>query len=237
MDKINEVVILGGGSSIKKAFSIGLRTLLSDRFCIGCNYSFRHFPLTFLTFGDYNFYAPQHLKKPPIKNPDIYEELKSLPLIIGMDKKEKLREIIHPNTILLKNVSSLNKIQSAKEGFYTKNMLTGVFSLSLACFLLNYTGKIFLMGFDFNSQGDTHYYSKEEIDHRGQGWHGCYSSHNPNTIFNGYLKFNELKIYNVSPESNITTFEKIDYPKFYELLSNEEVNQEDLRKDIKQKLL
>ena len=232
MDTIKQIIIIGGGNSIKKGLSLGLQDHLNHKFVIGNNYSFRHFPITFLTFGDKNFYKSENLSK----NPDIYEELKSLPLIIGMDKKNRLKDIIHPNTILLKNVTYCNQIKSAREGFYTKNMLTGVFSISLACFLLDYIGEIYLLGFDWNSTGDTHYYSKEEINHRGQNWHGCYSSHNPEEVFHPFLKFDKIKIYNVNLESKINTFEKITYVQFINQLSNKIENQEELRNYIRNKL-
>jgi hypothetical protein len=46
----------------------------------------------------------------------------------------------------------------------------------------------------------------------------------------------DIKIYNVSLNSNINCFEKISYEKMFELLSEEIINQEDLRKEIKKKL-
>lgn len=235
MNKIDEVIIVGGGNSIKEGISLGLKEILKDKFVIVCNYAFKHFPHTFMTFADRNFYVPMYAKEKKNDNPDIYEELKKEKLIVGI-QHNGLAEFMLPNTILVKHSSELKQIKNINQGLYVKSFLTGIFSMSLASFLLDYQGRIFLLGFDWNKVGQTHYYNKEEINHRGQGFVNHYKVHNPSNIFSDFNKFHNLKIYNVSLNSNISNFEKIDYNTFFQLLSPYEYNQDDLYETIQTKI-
>jgi hypothetical protein len=109
------------------------------------------------------------------------------------------------------------------------------------------TGTVYLLGFDWTrrtglperdpnynpkSNEPTHYYNN--INHRGIGYVGYYENHNADRDFNKLIKKDTLKIYNVSPESNINCFEKISYQEFYELLSPEIADQDNLRFKIKE---
>jgi len=214
VQKINECIIIGGGSSIKEGINLGLKDFLKDKFVIACNYAYKHFLHTFMCFVDRDFYVPSYAKKFPEKNPDIYEELKNESLIIGANHSG-ISEFKLPNTILIKAIPVLKPIQSSTEGFYTKNFLTESFALSLACYLLNYSGRIFLLGFDWTQEGNTHYYAKEEFNHRGIGYTNSYNKHNPNYVFKPYLQFKNLSIYNISLISNITCFQKITYSNMF----------------------
>jgi len=136
MDKINEVIIIGGGNSIKKAFPLGLQQRLSDKFVITCNYTYRDFRGTFLAFLDRNFYVPDYAKNyarpPKNRHPDIYEELKTLPLIVGINDNG-ISEFKLDNTILLDKKYKAN--------------LTGIFALKLLD-LLEFRSTVYLLGFD-----------------------------------------------------------------------------------------
>jgi len=247
VSKIEDCIIIGGGNSIKKAFSLGLGLRLQGKLVIACNYAFRHFEHTFLTFIDRDFYYPSQNAIVNKTHPNIYEELKTLPLIIGRNING-VEEFKLPNTILLNgNSVTYYREQALKKGFYTGN-LTGIFALSLATFLMNYNGIIYLLGFDWNRRkseevdrknysGQTdlqiHYYSKEEINHQGCGKIGYYENHNPDNCFKPFIKERDVKIYNVSLESNINCFEKISYEKMFTLLNKETYNQEELRKETK----
>jgi hypothetical protein len=222
-----ECIIVGGGRSIKQADSSQLQPVLASKFTILINYAFKHFLGTFLTFSDRAFYYPH----PDYDNPNIYEELKQVPLIIGLNNNG-VEEFKLPNTILL----DYNK--------YRAN-LTGILALKLATIIMK-KGTIYLLGFDWNrrvglperdpnynpkSDLQIHYY--DDIKHRGSGYVGYYENHNPNNDFLEYTKKRDIKIYNVSPESNINCFEKISYPEMFKLLTPTAVNQEELRKEIK----
>ena len=231
----NECIIVGGGKSIAEALNsssnLSLQPILASKFTILTNYSFKHFIGTFLCFYDRSFY---HQKIEEIKNnPNIYEELKTLPLIIGVNHNG-VEEFKLPNTILVKKSDNYEREKALTKGWYT-GALTGVFALNLASFLLDYKGKIFLLGYDWTKEGDTHYY--EDVIHRGIGKTTLYKNNNPTHRFKYFAKEKELKIYNVSLQSSIEDFEKISYEKMYELLSKEEVNQEELREIIKNKII
>lgn len=247
---INECIIIGGGVSINDGIALGLKDKIKNKFVITTNYSFKHFDSTFTTFIDKDFYVPDEAKDNSytIKYLDQYEELKNLPLIIGTGKSNVDKWLL-PNTIFLKENNSYQRERSLKNGFYTGN-LTGIFSLTLATFLMNYEGIIFLLGFDWSMRNrkdvdpkkynptstvNTHYYSREEIPHRGQGYLGYYENHNPDKLFSCFKECN-LKIYNVSLQSNIETFEKISYQEMFDLLSPETINQTKLREEIIEKL-
>lgn len=234
MNKIEEIIIIGGGTSIQEGISLGLETRLEHKCVILTNYAYKHFKGTFLCFADRTFYKSDDLTK----NPDIYEELATLPLIIGLKKNPDLDNTIHPNTIM---------IPCPKKELIADCFLTGLFALSIAEKLE--PKNIFLLGFDWDrrpieqidiknykgeSDKEIHYY-KKEIPHRGLGYVGFYENHNPNTYFK-YFNNSKSKIYNVSLNSNINNFEKINYTTMFDILSNVVYNQEELRQFIKQEL-
>jgi len=248
MNNPNEIIIIGGGNSINEGIKLGLKDKLKDKFVIACNYAYKHFPYTFMCCVDKDFYIPIHAKNNP-NYPDIYEELKSLPLIISINNG-KIKEFKHSNTYLLRGCGTYHGKNSLKKGIYRPN-LCGLFALTLAHIFIDFKGIIFLLGYDWTIRDKkkvdpknykstdlnikTHYYSNKELTHRGQGYVGFYENHDPHKYFQVY-KEPEVKIYNVSPNSNINSFAKINYEEMFELLNKESYNQEKLRKIIKNKL-
>jgi hypothetical protein len=238
----SECVIIGGGPSIN-AEIMSLEHRIKDKFVILTNYSYKFFTGTLSAFIDRDFYKSRNTEE----HPDIYEELRLLPLIVGIDING-ISEFKLPNTILLNRNSENVYEKSLKKGFYTKN-LTGIFSISLASFLMNYTGNLFLLGFDWSRRPpnevdlknynpvcnfDLHYYGKN-IKHEGNNKIGYYERHLPDREFEPFMK-QKTKIYNVSLNSNINIFEKISYEHMFNLLNNETYNQDELRTKIKEKL-
>jgi len=230
MEFPKECVIIGGGASILPQIKV-LQPILASKFVIACNYSYKHFSSTFTVFNDREFYHP----KPEDNNPDIYEELKALPMIVGINHNG-IEEFKLKNTILL----------DKKE----REVLTGILALKLAIKLME-SGNIYLLGFDWNrrtglperdpnynpnSDYPTHYYTTKEINHRGVGYMGYYENHNPDREFAKLIK-KDVKVFNVSLESNINCFPKIDYPTMFKLLSDVRHNQEELRLEIKNNLI
>lgn len=229
MSKISQILIIGGGQSLKNVSKPLLQSVLDTNCSILTNYAYRHFRGTFLTCIDRNFYKTNDLKT----NPDIYDELKSLPLIVGVDHNN-WASIKHENTILV-----------PKKKYHIGD-LTGIFSLSIAVELLEHIGEIFLLGFDWTrrkeedidktkysstSNVETHFYS--DLKHRGSGYVGYYENHNPDKMFERYLKEKDVKVFNVSLESNINCFEKISFETMFSLLKNTALNQNELRNKIK----
>ena len=232
-----EVIIVGGGLSIKPYISL-LQPILVNKYTILTNYAYKDFSGTFLTFTDSrHFYYPNQDCIEKKCHPYIYEDLKKLPLIIGINQNG-VEEFKLPNTILV-------------DKKYRRD-LTGGTALNILINLLKFKGNVYLLGFDwtrrtelpenkedYNPKSDLqiHYYPKKETNHQGCGYIGYYEKHNPNKIFDPFSKEKDVKIFNVSPESNINSFEKITYEQMFELLNKEEINQDELRNYIKENLV
>lgn len=232
LDKIKQLVIIGGGTSLREGISKGLWNKLRNHFVIGTNYSFLYYPNpTIQTFVDNKFYTDQQ------------EGLSKLPLIIG--RKHNIKKPL-PNTILLP-ASSSKYHRDLKGGIY-KASLCGIFSLSLGIYLLDQIGRegekrLFLLGFDFGGQGKdskgralTHFY-QGEIIHRGIAKCNYYEmTGRGERDFGVFRNEKIIKIFNVGLKSNIPCFPKISYDEFFELLDKKQYNQEELRQYIKEKL-
>jgi len=226
----NQLIIIGGGFSIREGIEKGLWQRLQNHFVIGTNFSYNHFPNpTVQCYVDKDFYE---------KN---VEGLKNLPLIIG--KKHTFTQLL-PNTIMLETSSKYNP--NILLGVYSPS-LVGLFALSLSIYVLSNgtnvpeNSTIFLLGFDFTGEPSikdnkgrelSHYY-QGQIEHRGIGKVSYYSSKGrAERDFKPYLE-TKIKIFNVSLISKIPVFQKISYDEFFSMLSMEEINQEVIRKEIK----
>ena len=132
----SQLVILGGGSSVKEGIGKDLFDKIKDKFVIGCNFAFKFYPVTLTTFGDPNCFYNRYLR-----------DLKSLPLIIGRQHKV-INEIKLPNTILLKKAKTYSR--DMKEGIFYP-ALTGALAVGLGIYLLD-VGQIFLLGFDMGGK-------------------------------------------------------------------------------------
>jgi hypothetical protein len=233
----DQCIIIGGGSSIQEGLTLGLKDKLKNKFLIGCNFAFHYFEPTFTLFADRKVWTGNLLG---ISNPYIdYKHLELIqkqPLLITVDSAK-----IKPcpsNMIILKRGNSYQREKSGQNGFYL-GALTGILAVGLASYLMNYNGEIFLCGFDWSkrttdgTEPKTHYYPKSEINHKGQGLTNYYNKHNPNDIFKIYLQ-KHPKIYNVSLNSNITCFEKINYEQMFNKMNETTYDQNLLRKSIRE---
>ena len=225
-NNLNQLIILGGGASIQEGLSKGLWDKLKWRFVIGTNYSYKFFKSTFQTFVDGSFYN---------KNS---KELEKLPLIVGRNKnlKPKLN-----NTIGIPCSAKYNR--ELKDGIYKGN-LTGIYTLSLAIYLLD-IGEIFLLGYDSgaikkdldNKKRPISHFYQGQCEHRGIGKVNYYTSKDRDEKdYGAYRKETKIKIYNVSPKSNIRVFTKITYDEFFKELDTNEYDQNALREYVKSKL-
>ena len=115
MNKPNQAIIIGGGSSIAEGISFNLWEKLKDKFVIGINYSYNHFKNpTFHVYLDYKFYNSNK------------KDIDKLPLIITKPGKK-----LPPNTIQLKTLSTYKR--DVRKGVY-KGSLSGYYALSLAIY-------------------------------------------------------------------------------------------------------
>lgn len=228
--KPNQLIIIGGGVSVRTGIEKGLWDKLKDKYVMGLNYSCNSkiFPNpTLQCYVDTDFYTNE------------IEKLKPLGLVIG--KWHKILENIKlPNTIMLQ-VNDKTYTRNLSEGVYSG--LVGMFGLALAIYLLN-IGAIFLLGFDFGADGNrdsknrncTHFY-QGDLNHGGIGKISFYNAKGQADLrFGCFAQEKMVKIYNVSSNSRINTFEKINYETFFSMLDNNTYDQNELRKRIKQKL-
>jgi len=244
MKKRKQLIIIGGGASIKEGILKNLWKQIEDKFVIGINYSYKYFSNpTVQCFVDNDFYNSN------------CKEMENLGLIIG-NKKAFKKQL--PNTIVLPSMSTYYK--DIKHGVY-KASLAGLFSLTLAIYLLE-EGDVFLLGFDYGetrksdftkftknsielnkimlrdkqNRALTHFY-QGEINHRGIGKINYYNANNrAEKDFGVYLKQKNVNIYNVSKISKITSFPTLTYDEFFKKLNKETFDQDSLRESIKKKL-
>jgi len=248
MNKLNELIIIGGGASINEARPLGLEEKIKDRFTCGLNYVYRYFDCTFYTYVDKDFYDKES------------SGLSKLKLIIG--KEHRINVL--PNTITLPTATRY--FRDLQGGVYSPD-LVGLFALTLGIYLLD-KGTIYLLGYDFgeartenheaksinelsnhqkftskDARGRfiTHFY-QGDFEHRGIGKTNYYNARNrARNKFLPYIqdkKNRDIKIYNVSPNSRIPSniFEKIDYNTFFSKLDTNKYDQNELRSYIRRKL-
>jgi len=103
--------------------------------------------------------------------------------------------------------------------------LVGCFALSIAC--REEYDKVYLLGYDWGTKSNedrkTHFYQDDmqalKIQSKGAGNPEIYlnSKDKPSREIKDFdlYKKEKTEIYNVSPNSNLYQFEKIDYPKFF----------------------
>lgn len=234
-----EIFIIGGGSSIKEGISKCLWDKLAGKFVIGLNYSYKYFPNpTFQCFVDSAFYLGNEKGLTPEQKALHIEKMKTLPLIIGAKEKQVKW---NDNTIILNDSSRYTRDLS--KGVY-KRFLAGIFSLSLAIYLLD-VGTIYLLGYDSGDLGQlasngkklTHFY-QEDLKHKGSGKVRLYNEPGrPDRDFAPFKDEQEIDIYNVSLNSKITIFPKISYDYFlFQLDPREHYDQDYIRTYIKDKL-
>jgi len=223
---MNRVVLVGGGFSIEEGIEKGLWDKISKEKVWSCNYAFMTMP--FLPekeiWVDIQFYRHNT------------EELQAL-----HEKGVKLHTKKHPTYAGVQEYLQLHESTREHQHYYgqealEKNMLyygqmglSGMFALSLAIALK--TPEIYLLGYDFGTPSlkdvNTHYYQKDlkHVFSTGMMHPDVYRDPN-NEIksflndFKVYLRETDIKIWNVSPNSNIPFFEKINYDQFFERIKD-----------------
>lgn len=222
MMKVKQLIIIGGGKSINLGLQEGLKEQIANRFVIGCNLAFKFFETTLTCYVDHRFWR------------QYYDELSKLFLTIS-----RTQASIEPaNNLILLPVSNQYKGRhSFEQGIYS-GYLTGMFALTIGIQLLK-KGEIYLLGYDhrssYDSNGniDNNFHNDKSLIQRLD-----YNNdlNKANKLYNPFIKEKSIKIYNVSPESNIDVFEKIDYQTFFNKLDNNFINQIELRRNIRRQL-
>jgi len=227
MNRPNQLVIVGGGASIREGVEKGLWEKLENQFVIGINFSYKFFP---------NATIQCYLDK-QVREQNLEDFLK-LDLVITKLQPTKN----HQNEIQIPTFSNYNR--DIQKGIW-KGSLTGIYALTLGIYLLD-EGEIFLLGYDFGDisgikkpkeeKALTHFY-QGTFNHRGVGRVGYYNSKgHADRDFSPFKEEKKVKIYNVSLNSKINVFEKISYDEFFKKLDRNKYNQEELRRWIKASL-
>lgn len=252
---MKKCVILGAGNSMNDGINKGLWTKLDNIVTFGINESFQFFNSTLLTFVDWTFYR------------DRFDKVKDFPLVVTLDnpaigywytdrQKGRYQKCpIADSLVKVKGSSVYFGKESLKKGVYT-GVLGGLFATTLAIALG--FDEIYLLGFDFSqTNGKTHFYQnntegigqfKDEnnVERSGVGFNkfgqfatGVFNNSDKyiQDFWKPYLEEKDVKIYNVSMNSRINTFEKITYDKFFERIKNEDpIHQEKNREEIRNKI-
>jgi hypothetical protein len=226
MNNPKQLILIGGGSSVKEAIPLGLWDKLQGKFTIGLNYSYKVYPATCQTFVDSTFYNQQ------------INDIEKLPMIIGQARNIKKKI---PTLIALP--CSAIYTRDLQKGAYSAR-LCGIYTLSLGIYLLD-EGEIFLLGYDNGTISKTvdekrrpisHWY-QGEIEHRGVGKCSYYDVKDRGEKDYGvYKQEQRVRIYNVSLQSNIPVFPKISFKEFFQKLDKNTYDQNELRLLIKTKL-
>lgn len=226
-------------NGFKNGIEPRLQWALNRNYSIGMNYFYKYGgKTTFTTSSDWQFYL------------DNKNTLALLDLIVCVKHGQLLKEV-WDNTVLLPFTHKYYGVDSWSKGFYSSHLVS-LFSLTLAI-ALGFK-EIYLLGSDCcEVNGKTHFYqdvvdlkrkskaSPARPQFRGVGKQGGnYNSSPYNNVkelnekwFKPYLSEKDVKIYNVSPESKISIFPKIDYEEFYKRVENNKVYQPDALTEIK----
>lgn len=220
-----QLIIIGGGYSVKRGIKKGLWDKLQGKWTVGLNYNFLFYD-SYVTFFMDNYFYNQYK---PI--------LKKLDLVIGKSEKS-----INPakNTILLRTVHRYYR--DVNLGVFKENLI-GIFALSVNIHVLD-EGEIYLLGYDYGNINNgkldgtlkTHWY-QDLLQHKGTGKTNYYRD----KVFrkknwNVYANEEKVKIYNVSPNSNIDQFPKITYEEFFNRLNKKKETRQNIIQLYKDKL-
>ncbi len=250
---VNDCIIIGGGSSIRPNRIIPIEELdvwkkIKHSFTIGTNFTYKWFIPTVQMFGDHQFYYA------------LQNELSQLPLVIG-NKDRKFYKAgnkrVSPNTHLIIGSRIYNGIDSIRKGLYCYQLI-GMAAISFAIGLQ--CKNIYLLGYDCCAiNGHTHFYSMEE----GSYTYNNIKRTGIGQFFNERLKkivyrsqpyddidrlnnywfapfkqaLNEgINIFNVSEQSVLNVFPKINYDEFYKKIALINHQQNEIRQFIKERL-
>jgi hypothetical protein len=221
-----QLIMIGGGLSINEGIEKGLWDKLNGKYTIAINYAFRFLDSTLLCFLDEKFQKAH------------WEEFKSHPLMVsrvGSNIKEAENLYLLPVSDVYMGKDSFTK------GVY-RPYLSGIFALTMAIQLLDEGDEIFLLGYDWTSKVHTENGKKyiENNFHKDRTLTQTfdYSEHqnDGDKYFRPFTKEHKVKIFNVSPDSNINVFKKISYDEFFAMLDEKIYPQDELRNEIRAKL-
>ena len=251
----NQLIILGGGFSVYEGIKKDLFQRIKNKFVIGTNHSHHFCQDTFLSYVDDTFYLKElkYLEKLPLTVGRLHSNTPKRQTNIQLITATKYVRDCH-HGVYSANLTGLFILSLAiyllDEG--------EIFILGFDNSGKKGNGKCNL---EYDSQGRaiTHWHQHGDIvsrytgeplmlKHRGIGKINWYQATQLDQKTNKrisraeyeyrvYKNESKVKIYNVSPDSKIPTFEKITYDQFFEKLDDKVYDQEKLRKEIREKLI
>ena len=244
----NDLIILGGGSSVIEGIEKGLFQKFPELFTCGLNYSYRYVPTTVNLGIDEQFYM------------DNRADLDKLPIFIGKEHYEiKLQGqnawFLRPNKTYRRDLL---------QGIYSTT-LAGLFGLSLFINLMEKGSTIYLLGYDYGPKKDaegniaknekgqiiTHWYQDNwtGLPHRGIGKINWYTATlednrisrkmitNAEKEFRPYFDEKDVNIVLVGAYSAIPDkIKRISYDEFFSKTLTPVHNQDEVRKELEKKL-
>jgi len=227
---MKELVIVGGGRSVKHGIELGLWDKIKDKTIWSLNYAFMTMPYlpkrevwVDIAFYTNNVESLQKLSEQGVQM--VAKRHKKYADIFPIKCYEQTR-----NRTGYKGKEAL-KVDGTPHIFLGRMGMCGTFALSLAV-AENYE-KIYLLGYDFGTPeaGDTktHFYQGDiQVRSTGVGNTHVYRGgdrSNKNLVKKDVEDYevygSDAYIINVSPQSNIPYFQKITYEEFFEELINE----------------
>lgn len=241
------VIILGSGASVLNGIKLGLSNYIENFPSFGINEAIKFFDCTAYIFGDWCAYADRF---------ELYSEAN---LVIGRFDTHIGRKIEgarycpkHKDLILLQGSGKYYGKEGLSKGLYSA-VLTGAFTLNLAI-CLGFKN-IYLLGMDnCEINGLTHFYdgidgagqfkdfegkdtSGVGKNKRGEYRTSFYNNEDAsiNALWEPVTQEKDVSIFNVSPESRISVFPKIDYPEMFKRLdiNKNRVNQFEVQREIR----
>jgi len=224
---MTRVILIGGGYSVKEGVEKGLWDKIKGEHIWSCNYAFMAMPYlpkkeiwVDIAFYKNNIPAIQKLWEQGVEL-----HTKKHPQYAGIVDHLFCYDSTREN----KNYHGTKALEK-KMIYYGKMGLSGMFALSLA---IGYKfDEIYLLGYDFGTRSikdiNTHFYQDDlHVYSTGVTHPEVYRMPN-NTVkqsevedFKVYTNEKDIKIFNVSLNSNIPYFDKLSYDAFFERLKDE----------------
>jgi hypothetical protein len=216
---MKEVIIVGGGYSIKEGIEKDLWKNIENKNVWSLNFAYKFMP-----------FIPS---KQLWADTSVWEKCKDDLL----DLHSRGAQLVCRNYggyeeypfIKRYDVSSFDYkgLLTENELFIGRMGLVGVFAMSLAA-KLGYD-VIYLLGYDFGAPDtknrNTHFYQEDDPNinagaygRSGMYWEGLYKIRKEVSDFKKFADDSDYKVYNVSLNSNIPYFEKVSYEDFFSLL-------------------
>jgi hypothetical protein len=207
------IILCGGGNSIKEGISLGLFERIKDREVWSINFAFLtfNFKPSRQIWVDISFFK---------NNIEAIQKLYSQGVSCHAKKHQVYRNIPEINLY----ETTRNPQEMDKKLYIGRMGLSGFFALHLA--VKEEPDNIFLLGYDFSAiNGKTHYYQDtHKVQSTGVGHPELYlKGDKPKDEVKDWENFTspniKSKIYNVSPQSAINAFPKITYQEFFNKLN------------------